>query len=312
MKPLLVLALMLLCSTLASAAGVGLYVDATPPETGRAYGLLLTHALADSGVTVGASAALQAAPNRGEASEAAKGESLERLFVLTVAPLDTAKLLVLEELSPADGATVYRASLIAASDTDTARTLTRLVTSVTRRQPVEDGQRVSTVTEAEAQPYSKKPGEFLWGLTVTGGAVAADIDGSVAAYGTRIHFLYEMPHVNFGLSVGFMAHLDTMVSETTARANYLFSEGDHSAFLGGGVGLATVKVNGYEDGVGAGAMITGGVELFRLHSARMIIGAEVLLPLFEVEPSGGGSSDAGETLKEIYPALFTLNVGVLF
>lgn len=282
----------------------------------RAMQVLTLQALADEGVEAGDPEALRQPLTVAAATVAATEAGATRLFVLHLAPLTEAVLASLEEVNPADGKTLARASLMIQSEREASRALARLAHSVLTRTPIAEGQLVSTVTESEAVPYAKKPGEFLYGITVLAGFGAGDLSPVPGIYGATFRFFYEMPHVNFGITLGGGGSEDAGFYETTVRAHYLFSESDTSGYLGGGLGISFITEDDHEAKYGAHVTISGGVEAFRLHSVRLLVGIDVLLPTYVLDGETKYDYTDGKSIErttsDAYVVIPTFTVGVMF
>lgn len=314
-----VLALSLLASSLVLAGPAVVAVDVAPDTEGaRALQVLTLQALADQGVDTADPDALRVPLGADVARELATQAGAERLFVLHLAPLSSSVLASLEEVGLEDGRTLARASLMIQTPADSARALGRLALSVTGRRPIEEGQLVSTVTESEAQPYSKRPGEFLFGVSVLAGLGAADVEKVPGLYGLNLRFFYEMPHVNFGGTIGGAGSKDAGMFEATIRAHYLFSESDTSGYLGGGLGISFIGMDDHDLEYGAHGVVSAGVEAFRLHATRLTVGVDVYLPTYVLEGDDYGHYDSDteqwvETeVKDAYVVVPTITIGLMF
>lgn len=270
-----------LLSSVALAGPSVVAVDAADGALGtRALQSLMLQALTDQGLETADPQVLQVPVPSSAARELAAEGGAGRLFVLHLAPLEGSMLASLEEVSVEDGRTLGRASLLIQSAVDSQRSLARLARAVVAREPLREGQLVSTVTEAEGQPYSKQPGEFLFGMALFGGLGAAQLDPVPGLYGGNIRFFYELPQVNFGVTVGGGGSQGAGMFEATIRAHYLFSESDVSGYLGGGLGVSFMIADDHEFTYGAHFVLSGGVEAFRLHATRLIVGVDVMLPAY--------------------------------
>lgn len=61
-----------------------------------------------------------------------------------------------------------------------------------------------------------------------------------------------------------------------------------SPYLGLSLDYLFMNVGGRDHG-GVGAVVHGGVEFFRLHSARLLVGLDLLIPFFRLHDSDTGS-----------------------
>jgi hypothetical protein len=297
-----------------TAAVAAVAIDAPDGFVGsRAYQVLTLQALADLGIETKDPLPLQQPTPTQAAVAIAREAHVDRLFVLHIAPLQEAALASLEEVALDTEATLHRATLMVESDRDVDRVIARLAEAVVRRQPVTEGQTVESVTEAEAQPFSKRPGEFLFGVGVLAGLVAADTDPVAGVYGVTMRFYYEIEDANFGASISGGGSERGGFFETSVRAHYLFGSGDVSGYLGGGLGILVQGLDAYDSAYGAAFTLSGGVEAFRLHSTRLVAGVDVSLPTFVLD--GEAMLDAAGNPRrraDIYPVTPMFMLTVLF
>lgn len=292
-------------------------VDAAPETAGaRALQALTLQALADQGLDTADPEALRSPESDEAAREAAREAGATRLFVLHLAPLSEAVLASLEEVTLDQGHTVARASLMIQRPEDSARALGRLATSVVSRAPIEESQLVSTVTQSESQPYSKRPGEFMVGMSLWGGVGAADVATVPALYGTSLRLFYETPDFTFGGTLGGAGSENGGLFEMTIRGHYLFSQSDVSGYLGGGLGISFMTMTDRDLNYGAHAVLSGGVEAFRLHATRLVVGADLLFPTYTLDRRAERYDEQlGRTIDvstETYVVVPTLTVAVMF
>lgn len=308
-RPMLALIVLVLSRAALAADTAGVALDAPDglPEA-RGMQVLAIQALQDAGMDVVDAVPLQGIVAPAALLDAASAAGVERLFVLHLAPLRDATIAMLEEVIPSSGACIYRASLTIDTDADADRVLGRLAAAVVARAPVDDGARIETVTEHEGRPYAKRPGEFLWGIGIFAGLLPSVDDEVAWLYGGQLRFLYELPNWNFGVTLGGGGSEDGGLGELTVRANYLFIDGDVSPYVGLGFGISGLGVDSLDGQFGAHAVVSAGVELFRLHATRLVAGVDVMLPMYRLE-----SYDWDDGVSEARYTPFTaLTVGVLW
>ena len=316
------LTLLILLSTpqlLFAAEPAILWVDAAEgsPET-TALHLLTTQALRDRGLSLVNTAASPQASSPEAAAELAQERGAKRLFILHLAPMQETVLAILEEVSVRNGSSIHSSRLIIAEAIDSDRVIRRLVRAVLDRAAVEDGQTVSTVTTAEAHSFSKRPGEFLWGVNVSAGFGVSNSDVLAGSYGATLRFAYEIENANIALTIGGAGSDESGLFETSVRGHYLFGESNVAGFLGGGLGISVLGMDGYQSQFGAHAIISGGIEAMRLHSARLFVSADILFPLYKLESSsyddyyGDYLDESPERAGSTYAIVPTLNIGILF
>ena len=249
----------------------------------RALQSLTLQALQDQGLETVDPASLQA-PVGGDVPVAeAKEAGATRIYVLRLMPLDQAVLAVLEDLGADGKTTLHRSSAIIEDIREADRVLGRLARAVVKGESLQEGAELSTVTEHEGREFAKRPGEFLWGFDVRAGFGAADVPTIPGMFGAAFRFMYEIEHATFGLTIGGGGSNHGGLYETTIRANYLFSESDISFYLGGGFGISAMVVDGYDGEFGGHGMVSFGAELFRLHATRLVLGADVMLPMYTLQ-----------------------------
>jgi hypothetical protein len=293
-------------------------------EAARALQVLALQALQARGLATLDPAALRRPVALADARDAAGAAGAQRLFVLDAAPLGEAVVTGLAEVDGATGAARARSTLVIDDLADADRAIGRLVDAVLDGVPIDETARIATVTRHEGRAYSKRPGEFLWGLSVMSAVGLADRDhgGAAAAWGGSLHFLYEIPSAQFGVRVGGGGSEDAGLAEFSVTGSWMILDGDISPYVGGGLGLSVLSLHDGDGEFGGHALLTGGVEFFRLHSARIFAGLDLLLPFYRVsrwedawDHDGSDGSDGYENDRDRgahwTPALM-LSVGVLF
>lgn len=245
-----------------------------PAETIRTVRTIAANELRRHGVPVRDESAAGTAegvddPGALEASGAA------RIFVLRLGRLDAKVPISLEEREPKNAVPVFIASHTAESIDEADTVIPRLVRAVLRREPVEAGAQVQTVTAQESAPLRKKPGEGLWvvglGLVPLGGSFG----WSYETRQWRLGVLYQGAEDD----PSFMGIDGAWIVRDTNLSPYL------------GLGLGAV---GSDDAV-LGAKLEAGLEFFRLHGVRLLVGVNALIP-FESRP-GTDSISPGVHLR---------------
>jgi hypothetical protein len=191
----------------------------------------------------------------------------DRVFVLRFGALQKKVVITLEEIALPSPTPVFVASL-AASDIDEADTVVpRLVAAVLDRAPVEKGARIATVTDQEAKPFRKKPGEGLFVLGL-----------GLVPLGGSIGWSYEAKSWRLGL---LLQGANDDVSFFGFEGAWIPYDGNVSPYLGAGLGIVGPENDG-GDGV-LGTKLEAGVEFFRLHGVRLMVGLNAIVP-FESRP----------------------------
>ena len=302
----------------AAAEIVAVTVDAPPDfASTRSMQVLVLQELQEHGFATLDPPALRgpASPERG--CELALEAGAVRLFALQLAPLGESVVAGLAEMNLATGAASFGTSLVIDTPADADRAFDRLVAAVLEGVPVDETARVSTVTLHEGRPFAKRPGEFLWGFSVmTAIGLQSGLDGGPAAtYGGSLHFLYEIEHALFGGRLGAAGSADGGgLADVSVVGYWLPFDGDISPYVGGGLGFSFSAFHGEGD-FGGHATVSAGVEFFRLHSARMLVGLDVLFPFYSIRRSCEDCVwDEGDDPFEqkVWTPALLLNVGVLF
>lgn len=295
------LALILVLSTVegALAAEVAAVAVDAPADLGsyRALQSLTLQALQDQGLETVDPASMQAPVGGAIPVEEAVKAGATRIYVLRLMPLDDAVLAVLEDMGSDGKTTLHRSSAIIEDIREADRVLGRLARAVVKGESLGEGAKLDTVTEHEAREFAKRPGEFLWGFDVRAGFGAADVPTVPGMFGAAFRFMYEIEHATFGLTIGGGGSDHGGLYETTIRANYLFSESDISFYLGGGFGISAMVVDGYDGEFGGHGMVSFGAELFRLHATRLVLGADVLLPMYTLQEADTWDANAQSSTR---------------
>jgi hypothetical protein len=219
-----------------------------------------------------------------------------RVFALRVGGRLGQKIpLSFEELSPGSLTPVYSASLTAVGLEECDVVTARLVDAVLDRRSAESTAEMGTVTAMESKPFAKKPGERFWfiGLPVA----LFNADKSNNPFGFTIGYGYEAESFRVSASAGGYGRASQGVGYLVLEAAWIPLQGEFSPYLGGGLGYMGANNSG-----GMGAIVEGGIEAFRLHGVRGLLGVEVAIPFF----SGTYNTYNSTTLpsRSVFPAAF--------
>ena len=197
-----------------------------------------------------------------ETTTLTEGLGAERVFVFRLGRLHKKVLMSLEEIEPASQAPVHVARLTASSLDESDTVVPRLVRAVLEREPIEEGQRIATMTDQETEPFKKKAGEGLFILGVGVAPLGGSIGWSYEARFWRLGVLFqgaENDPAFFGVEAAWIP-LDTNISPYVSAA----------------LGVVTAANDG--DGTALGSKFEVGAEFFRLHGARLFVGASAVVP----------------------------------
>ena len=198
-----------------------------------------------------------------------------RLFVLRIGGRLGQKIpLSLEEVNPVNLTSIYSSQLTAFGLEECDVVASRLVDSVVSRVPVESTAQLKTVTSAESKPFSKKPGERFWfiGLPV---ALFGAGNGK-SPLGFSLGYGYEAEAFRISASAGVFGRGTEATSYLSLEGVWLPLQGEFSPFVGGGLGYMSANTSG-----GMGAVAEAGIEAFRLHGVRALLGLQVTIPFFD-------------------------------
>jgi hypothetical protein len=216
-----------------------------------------------------------------------------RLFALRIGGRLGQKIpLSLDELSADTLAPVHSASLTATGLEECDVVTARLVDDVLGGRSAESTAQMATVTATESKPFAKKPGERFWFI----GLPVALYNAGSTPTGFSLGYGYEAE--NFRISVTGAAY-----SRGSDGVGYLVMEGawipfatELSPYIGGGLGYMGAGGHG-----GLGGVVEGGLEAFRLHGVRALVGVQLTIPFFDTQ------EDSGLTVtphRGVYPAAF--------
>jgi hypothetical protein len=196
------------------------------------------------------------------AMDLAESVGADRVFVFRFGRLKKKVLMSLEEIQPPSETPVHVARLTASSLDESDIVIPRLVRSVLEREPVEEGQRIATMTDQETVPFKKKAGEGLFILGVGVAPLGGSIGWSYEAQHWRLGVLFQGAENDpgfFGVEAAWIP-LDTNISPYVSAA----------------LGVVSAAHDG--DGTALGTKLEVGAEFFRLHGARLFVGASAVIP----------------------------------
>jgi hypothetical protein len=214
-----------------------------------------------------------------------------RVFVLRITGRLGAKVpLSLEEVDARSLAPIYSASLTATGIEECDTVAARLADAVVSRTSPESNAEMRTVTAQESRPFAKKPGErfFFIGLPV------ALYNGNSGGSPVGFSFGYGYEAENFRIEAsggGFSRGGDGATYVVLSGAYIPFAT-EVSPYFGGGLGYMYAGNHG-----GLGASAEAGLEFFRLHGVRALIGVQALIPFFDTSSSTTGN-------HSVYPDAF--------
>jgi hypothetical protein len=191
-----------------------------------------------------------------------EGLGVERVFVFRLGRLQEKVLMSLEEIEPPSSAPIHVARLTASSLDEADTVVPRLVRAVLERENIEEGQRIATMTDQETEPFKKKAGEGLFILGVGVAPLGGSIGWSYEARSWRLGVIFqgaENDPAFFGVECAWIP-LDTNISPYVSAA----------------LGVVTAAHDG--DGTALGTKLEVGAEFFRLHGARLFVGASAVIP----------------------------------
>lgn len=205
----------------------------------------------------------------------AQSEGAQRVFVLEARGRLGAKIpMVMEEVGPDARVVLGSVSSISSEIEEGDVTVPRLVRATLGRQSAASTAEIDSVTYNESKPFQKKPGEkfFMIGLELP----AFGGGGNGTIYGYSMAFFYEADIWRVGGTVEGGGHNDLNEVFTGIEGAWIPLKGEFSPYLGGGIGFMGTTANS-----GLGLKIAGGVEAFRLHGVRAMVGLDLHIPLFK-------------------------------
>lgn len=223
-----------------------------------------------------------------------------RLFALRVGGRLGAKIpLSLEEIAPDTLLPVYAASMTALGLEECDVVTARLVQSVVDRKSVESTAQMTTVTATESKPFAKKPGERFW---FVGLPVALYSGGS--PFGLSVGYGYEAENFRINATAGGFSRTGEGIGYLALEAAWIPLQGEWSPYLGAGLGYMGANNSGM------GGLVEGGLEAFRLHGVRGLLGVQALVPFFDTSRTTYTVGQNGQPVpgkeggRTVYPAAF--------
>jgi len=283
-----ILMILLPVGALAQGSAIAVVVDdgGIGEASARTARGILIDELRNQGIDVGDAPALDRIHPLDEGvKQAAAHVGASKVYVLRLSALGQ-KIIVKIEERTANLEEVARRRLPAAGPEELDVIIPRVVEALVKNLPVEHTARIDSVSAQEGRKWEKLPGEFLWGFgIILGGGLA---EGAVFSYGLDFKTSYEMEHFRLNFELGGMGNIDEgdAAFRTGVGASYIPMTTFWSPYFGVSLDYMAIAVDEWSEG-GVGAVVHGGVEFFRLHSARMLIELGLYVPFFEITKDGG-------------------------
>jgi hypothetical protein len=225
-------------------------------------------------------------------AEVAADVGARRVFALRVGGRLGQKVpLSLDELSADTLAPVYSASLTATGLEECDVVTARLVDAVLGRRGAETTVQMTTVTAVESKPFAKKPGERFWFIGLPVGLYNA----GASPAGLSLGYGYEAEFFRISVTGAGFARGGDGVAYLAMEGTWIPFATEFSPFLGAGVGYMGAGGHG-----GLGGLVEGGIEAFRLHGVRALVGVQVAIPFFDTTQN----SAPVVAHRSVYPAGF--------
>ena len=188
----------------------------------------------------------------------------ERLFVLRLGRLGEKVLISMEEIQAPVSTPLFVATLTAETIEEADTVVPRLVQAVLGRVPAEKTATITTMTAQESKEFRKRPGEGLWMLGLAVAPLGGSFGWSYEAEKWRLGSLFQGAEDDpsfFGLEGAWVPFV-----------------GNISPYAGAGIGVVWPPTDVAGDAK-LGAKVDLGVEFFRLHGTRLLVGASAVIPL---------------------------------
>ena len=211
----------------------------------------------------------------------------------------------------------YLSIRVTRSHCDASSTTPRaaLARALWRGTPIEESARVTNLVGQETRSYQKEGGETLFAVGVLGFAIPQSDMWS--GYGAYIRLYYEMERyaVSCEARLGGSAASsgDAHMVGLGIGGRYFFGDSDVSPFVGTGIGIMWLGVDEdrtsnadalYErtalDGNGLALQTEVGLELMRLHKARLDVLLRAEVPVFDLEGDGNSTYAVPMSLMASY------------
>jgi len=216
-----------------------------------------------------------------------------RVFALRVGGRLGQKIpLSLEELTPETLLPVHSASLTATGLEECDVVTARLVDAVLAGRSAESTAQMTTLTATESKPFAKKPGERFWFV----GLPIALYNAGNTPTGFSLGYGYEAESFRVSVTGAGYSRGSDGVAYVAMEAAWIPFATEVSPYIGGGLGYMGAGGHG-----GIGAVIEGGLEAFRLHGVRGLLGVQIAVPFFDTQENSGVSVIAH---RGVYPAGF--------
>ena len=206
--------------------------------------------------------------------------------------------LAIQEVEVERPAPLFSASLTASSLEECDIVIPRLVNAVVDRRAPEDNATMASVTNQEARPFKKRPGEVHWSFGLTIPTFSGN-DSSGSPFGLSTQLFYEVEHFNFGVEGLFGTNHGLTAGGLFFQANWIPIDGEVSPYLGAGIGYMGADSNG-----GLGFKVQAGIEALRLHQVRILAGFEALIPAFDTSQSLIDGTSNGDASRHVLPMFF--------
>ena len=234
-------------------------------------------------------------PTGPELQQLVQSIGVRKVFVLRVTGRLGRKIPVtMEEMTP-DLKAIHGSSITTTID-EADIVIPRLVDAVLDHKSADDNATMRTVTEREAAPFKKKPGEryrvVSLPIPLFFGSHPGVTFNTNTPIGISVGFVYEIENLRIGLDAQIMEHQGVFAASLIAEGYYLPFETEISPYFGGGIGYLYTDETG-----GMGAKVEVGFEFLRLHSFRVMAGVEALIPFYD---STNGRTDLSR--KYVFPA----------
>lgn len=202
----------------------------------------------------------------------------------------------------------------------------RLVESVLGKKRIEEARRIDNVMSAEGQHQKKLQGDIAGGASLL--ALWMPRSSVGFAPGLQANLDYQLTQFSLGPEVRYAAgsaKTDSVhLFGAGIAAKYSFLTGEVSPYVGAGFGYsdieiqrhATPEVNGGAGfdakGNGMGSFAQVGLQVLRLHTMRLDVGARVDLPFYRTNEQGNGQAAVAQLLRCSRDALCGLDVQLGF
>src|SRR3989454_4040482 len=216
-------------------------------------------------------------PLDAELSTLALDLGARRVFALRVGGRLGKKIpLSLDELTPETLLPVHSASLTATGLEECDVVTARLVEAVLGGRSAESTAQMTTLTATESKSFAKKPGERFWFI----GLPVALYNAGNTPTGFSLGYGYEAESFRISVTGAGYSRGSDGVAYVAMEAAWIPFATEISPYIGGGFGYMGAGGHG-----GLGGVIEGGLEAFRLHGVRGLIGVLLTIPFFDTQES---------------------------